>query len=67
MVIQFSSLLKERTSGGIVDYSEMKPKFELDGKQWTVGFSDHAIKRICERIHPRDLSFRDSDPTPTQR
>jgi hypothetical protein len=48
-IVGFNSLLWEKTSRGRIYYSPIRPKMEINGKQWTVAFTRHAIERICDR------------------
>jgi hypothetical protein len=57
IILRFSSLLSEKGEGGRIYYSRRKPTVEFDEKQWTVGFSRHAIERICQRINPRYTQY----------
>ena len=57
MILKFSSMLSQMGAGGTVFYSRRKPTVVFDGKPWTIGFSRHAIERICERINPRYIHY----------
>lgn len=46
----FRSLQQARGAGGTVYYSRHKPTLNIDGKDYIVAFSGHAIHRTCERI-----------------
>jgi len=50
--ITFSSLESRAGNRGKIYFSRRRPIIEFEGKQWVVGFSFHAIQRICERIQP---------------
>jgi len=45
----FNGMLWEKTKWGRVHYSPKKPKISIDGKEYIVAFSNHAIERICDR------------------
>lgn len=53
IVLQFSSMLSQKGTGGKIYYSQRKPTVEFSGRAWTVGFSRHAIEQICRRLNPR--------------
>lgn len=57
ITLKFSSMLSQRGAAGTIFYGRHKPTIDLDGKQWTVAFSRHAIERICERLNPRYIQF----------
>ena len=52
ILVAFRSLRTAKTSGGTVYFSRYKPSIEINGQKKVIGFTDHAIKRICERIVP---------------
>jgi hypothetical protein len=39
--------------GGTIYHSRFKPTIDINGQKKIVGFSQHAIERICQRIVPR--------------
>lgn len=57
IVVMFSSLLSSPGDKGRIYYGRQTPTIEFEGKQWNVGFSRHAIERICERINPRYIHY----------
>jgi hypothetical protein len=57
IIIMFSSLLSARGKDGTTFYSRQKPTIEFEGKQWNVGFSRHAIERLCQRVNPRYIEY----------
>ena len=57
ITLKFSSMLSQRGAAGTIFYSRRKPTIEFNGKQWNVGFSRHAIERICERLNPRYIQY----------
>lgn len=56
-VLKFSSMLSKKGAGGTIYYSRQKLQVALNGKMWNVGFSRHAIQRMCERINPRYYEY----------
>jgi len=52
IVVSFRSLMKAKGPGGTIYHSRYKPTIQINGKRKIVGFSEHAIQRICERIVP---------------
>ncbi|MFH2003361.1 MAG: hypothetical protein ABIK27_01235 [Bacteroidota bacterium] len=48
-IVTFDALLKRKTNWGTVHYSPLKPKINVDGQEYIVAFSKHAVERICER------------------
>jgi hypothetical protein len=57
IVLIFTSIRWKSGDGGRVYYSPLEPKVEFEGKQYTVGFSTHAIQRICKRIKPNYIEY----------
>lgn len=53
IVVSFRSLRQAKGPGGTIYYSRFKPLLTIDGENRIVGFSRHAIERICQRIVPR--------------
>jgi hypothetical protein len=49
----FRSLRRAKGPGGTIYYSRHRPTLLIDGEPKVIGFSRHAIQRICERIKPR--------------
>jgi len=49
LLVSFDELQKISTSGGTVYLSRYKPTVMIDGNEYRVGFSRHAIERFCER------------------
>jgi hypothetical protein len=49
----FRSLSRVKGRGGTIFYSRHRPTLAIDGVPKVIGFSKHAIERICERIKPR--------------
>jgi len=52
ILVNFRSLLRFTSPWGTTYYSRYKPTTEFNGKEYVVGFSKEAIKRVCERIVP---------------
>ena len=50
--VYFRSLMKAKGPGGTIYYSHYKPTIRINGENKIVGFSQHAIQRICDRIVP---------------
>ena len=46
----FRSLESQSHRSGTIYFSRHRPQIEIDGERYTVGFSQHAIRRACERI-----------------
>ena len=57
MFITFTQLLETSGPNGTAYYSRHRPKISIDGSEFTVAFSWHAIERICERLNPRWLTY----------
>ena len=55
--ITFSSLLAKKSSEGTIFYGPRKPQIKFEENHYTVGFSRHAIQRICERQNPRYMTY----------
>ncbi len=53
IVLHFRGLHKKRSPNGTIYFSKHRPTIRIDGQEVIVGFSRHAIERICERIVPR--------------
>lgn len=51
--VHFRSLLRTPSPGGTIYYSRRKPTIKIDGEQKIVGWTQHAIERVCERYGPR--------------
>jgi len=51
--LKFRSLRRQPSSGGTIYFSRRRPTIDIDGESKIVGFSRHAIERICQRIVPR--------------
>lgn len=49
IVVRFRSLLRAKGRRGTIYYSKYRPTLEIDGVPRVVGFSKHAIERICLR------------------
>jgi hypothetical protein len=49
-VVVFRALLKHRSSFGTAYYSPSRPIIRINGKEYVVAFSRHAIERVCERL-----------------
>jgi len=47
--VTFYSLSSESGPNGTIYFSRWRPKLEIDGQRKIVGFSRHAIERICDR------------------
>lgn len=60
ILVSCRSLLSRKSGGGTVYYSWRKPTLTVNGQQKIVAFSDHAIKRICERVVADRTSFSGS-------
>ena len=52
ILVKFRSLLRAKGPGGTVYYSRHKPTLDIDGRKRLVGFSDHAVRQICDRVVP---------------
>ena len=59
VMVLFRALMTEHGKWGTTYYSRHKPTIEVDGKKYLVGFSRHAIERICERIEPNWVDYAD--------
>jgi hypothetical protein len=46
----FRSLKRAKGPGGTVYYSRHRPKMVIEGREYTVAFSAHALQRMCERL-----------------
>ncbi len=57
IVLNFSSMKSQSGLGGRVFFNRLKPQIRFDGVDYTVGFSNHAIERICNRIYPRFYEY----------
>jgi hypothetical protein len=57
IVLHFSSMKSQCGVGGTVYFSRLKPKITFNGNEYTVGFSRHAIERICKRLNPRYIQY----------
>ena len=49
IIITFDSLLSCYSKFGKIYYSRRKPQVNIEGKDYTVAFSRHAIERYCQR------------------
>lgn len=49
ILIEMQSLCTAKTQYGTAYFSPHKPVLEIGGGQWIVAFSDHAVRRICQR------------------
>jgi hypothetical protein len=52
LVIKFAFLPSVSNEHGRIYHSPLDPTVPFGGGKWKVGFSRHAIERICERICP---------------
>ena len=59
IVVNFRSLLTQKSSGGKTYYSRYKPTIDFGGKKYIVGFSTEALKRVCERRGMDPLRYVD--------
>lgn len=57
IVLRFSSMQRKSGVGGTIFYSSRRPTIRLQRQEWKVGFSRHAIERICARLNPRYLTY----------
>ena len=57
IVAKFRSLLTQKSSGGTIYYSRYKPTIDFEGKEYVIGFSTEALKRICERTMKDPLRY----------
>jgi hypothetical protein len=57
IVLHFSSIRWQSGSGGRIFYSPLKPKILFEKAEYIVGFSKHAIERICKRIKPNYIDY----------
>jgi hypothetical protein len=48
-IVKFDGLLSKRTKYGTIYYSSLKPKVKIEGNEFIVAFTRHAIERICDR------------------
>jgi hypothetical protein len=55
--ISFHSLLTRKSPNGTIFYGRKEPKISFGEDAYTVGFSRHAIQRICERQNPRYKTY----------
>jgi hypothetical protein len=53
ILVSFRSLRTVKAPGGTIYHSRFKPIIDISGQRKIVGFSQHAIERICQRIVPR--------------
>lgn len=51
------ALEQTKTVGGTCFYSRLKPEIEFNGKKYVIGFSRHAIDRICTRLKPNRIEY----------
>lgn len=49
ILVTFDSLLSEPSPNGTIYFSRYQPKLKIDGQNRRVGFSGHAITRVCDR------------------
>lgn len=49
ILVRCRALRDVNTRGGTAYFSPWEPSVRLDGKDWIVAFSRHAIERICDR------------------
>jgi hypothetical protein len=58
IVLRLSSMRRKSGGwGGTIHYSNREPTIRLQDQEWKVGFSRHAIERICARLNPRYLTY----------
>ncbi|WP_145944183.1 hypothetical protein [Fuerstiella marisgermanici] len=57
VVLHFRALRRQPSPNGTIYFSKHCPTVNVDGKLAIVGFTRHAIERICERIVPRWQSY----------
>jgi len=57
IIVQCRGLKKSNSSQGKIYYSFLKPKVEIDGNEYIVAFSKHAIEQICRRINPVLMNY----------
>jgi hypothetical protein len=55
--VTFRSLQKRRTARGTTFYSRYEREVRFDNRDYVVGFSKHAIDRLCERINPHWMRY----------
>jgi len=48
-IVKFDGLLSKKTRYGTIYYSNLKPKVKIEGDEFIVAFTRHAIERICDR------------------
>jgi hypothetical protein len=58
IVVEFRSLLQAKGLGGTTYYSRHKPTLNIDGRKKIVGFSEHSIRQICDRVVPTWRTYR---------
>lgn len=57
IIVQCRGLKKSNSSQGKIYYSFLKPKVKVNGNEYIVAFSKHAIERICLRILPVSIDY----------
>jgi hypothetical protein len=57
IVVVFRSLEHHKTRAGTIYFSPFRPVVNINGNDLTVGWSRHAIERICERLVPHWDSY----------
>ncbi len=55
--LEFDALLKRKSKYGTIYYSRRMPKVEINGEEYTVAYSRHAIDRICQRTVGRAFTY----------
>ncbi len=58
IVVEFRSLRQAKGPGGMTYYSRHKPTLDIDGRKKIVGFSEHAVRQICDRVVPTWRTYR---------
>jgi hypothetical protein len=53
LAVYCDSLYKKTSSRGNIYFSLQTPFLESDAEKWPLGFTTHALDRICERIAPQ--------------
>jgi len=50
ILVQFCSLERAKVNGSTIYYSRHKPTLEVDSENYIIGWTRHAIERVCERL-----------------
>jgi len=55
--VSFERLLIALGDAGLIFYSKRRPQIEFKDQSFVVGFSKHAIARVCERLAPDFFTY----------